>query len=213
MADTNDDGLMDMFTANGHVNDVRPVIPYEMPSQLLLGTRSGRIYDATTRAGADLGVPRLGRGLAVGDLDQDGRLDFVQLSLDSPLAVFHNQGSGEPDSGRFIGFRLIGTKSNRDGVGARVTVKSGDFVRHGYRNGGGSYQSANSPRLHFGLGQVQRLDEVIVTWPSGQVDRHANLEAGRYYLLKEGATAAEPIVIPPVAEAAVPAKPSGDSGR
>ncbi|MBI1322425.1 thioredoxin [bacterium] len=213
MADTNNDGLMDIFTANGHVNDVRPVIPYEMPSQLLLGTRSGRIYDASARGGADIGVLRLGRGLAVGDLDIDGRQDLVQLSLDSPLAVFRNQGAGKQDSERFVGFRLIGTKSNRDGVGARVTVRSGEFIRHGYRNGGGSYQSANSPRLHFGLGQVPRLDEVVVRWPSGQVDRHANLEAGRYYLLKEGATAAEPIVVPPTAEAAASEKPSGDSGR
>ena len=94
-----------------------------------------------------------------------------------------------------------------------MTARSGELVRHGYRNGGGSYQSANSPRMHFGLGEVQKLDEVVVRWPSGQVDRHANLEAGRYYLLKEGATAAEPIVVPPVAKAAEPEKPSGDSGR
>lgn len=213
MADFNNDGQPDMFTANGHVNDVRPVIPYEMPSQLLLGTRSGRIFDGTARAGADPGVPRLGRGLAVGDLDIDGRLDLVQLSLDSPLAVFRNQGAGELESENFVGFRLIGTKSNRDGVGSRVTVRSGEFVRHGYRYGGGSYQSANSQRLHFGLGQNQRLDEVVVRWPSGQVDRHANLQSGRYYLLNEGVKSVKPIAMPPLDGAGARPNTSGDSGR
>jgi hypothetical protein len=194
MGDFNCDGYLDQFTANGHVNDVRPVIPYEMPCQLILGTKSGRVFDSTDRSGPELNVPRLGRGLAVGDLDNDGRLDLVQLSLDSALVVLLNDATTDPENERFVGFRLIGSKSNRDAVGARVSVRSRDFVRHGYRYGGGSYQSANSQVLHFGLGKMERIDEVVVNWPSGQVDRHANLAPGRYYLLKEGVTPAEPVV-------------------
>jgi len=198
MADLNNDGHLDMFTANGHVNDVRPVIPFEMPSQVLLGTKSGRIYDATSDAGESIRQPRLGRGLSVGDIDADGRLDLVQLSLDSPLAVFRNEVVNASIDGAsaasFVGFRLVGSKSNRDGVGARVTIRSGKFVRHGFRNGGGSYQSANSGFIHFGLGKLERIDEVVVRWPSGQVDKFANLPRGKYFRLTEGTTRAEPIV-------------------
>jgi hypothetical protein len=107
----------------------------------------------------------------------------VILSQDEPLAYFHNKSE---HIGRAATFRLEGTKSNRDGVGARVTVTTGGRKQVAWRLGGGSYQSANDPRLHFGLGDASRVDSVEVLWPSGQVDRHEGLPAGTGYLLREG---------------------------
>ena len=94
--DADDNGRLDLVQANGHVNDFRPGTPYAMPTQLFLGTAGGRFADASDRAGDCWNVLRVGRGLAVGDVDNDGRQDVVILAQASPLAFFHNQGGGEP---------------------------------------------------------------------------------------------------------------------
>ena len=90
-------------------------------------------------------------------------------------------------------FRLEGTKSNRDGVGASVTVTAGGRRQVAQRCGGGSYQSANDPRLHFGLADSDRVDSVEVRWPSGQVDRFTDLVADTGYLLREGEPESAPL--------------------
>ena len=133
---------------------------------------------------------RVGRGLAAGDLDNDGRPDAVILAQDEPLAYFHNK---TEQAGRFVTIRLEGTKSNRDGVGAKVTVTAGGRRQVAWRIGGGSYQSANDPRLHFGLGNASRVEVVEVRWPSGRVDRHQDLPAGTGYLLREGEAKSKPL--------------------
>ena len=181
--DANNDGRLDLATANGHVNDFHTTTPYKMPAQLLLGSRAGRLVDVSDRAGPPWSVPRLGRGLAVGDLDNDGRLDLVIASLDDPLAYFHNTTA---PSSHFLTLRLEGTASNRDAVGARARVFSGGEWRVAQRFGGGSYLSASDPRLHFGLGSARRVDRLEVTWPSGRVDQHADLAADAEYHLIEG---------------------------
>ena len=119
--DADNDSRLDVASANGHVNDLRPNYPYNMPAQLLLGGDDGRLSDVSDRAGACWPVPRMGRGLAVGDLDNDGRLDVLILSHNTPLAYFHNRTEG----GRFLSLRLAGRNSNRDGVGAKVAVIAG----------------------------------------------------------------------------------------
>jgi hypothetical protein len=142
------------------------------------------LVDVTQRAGPPWRVPRVGRGLAVGDLDNDGRLDVVLLSQNSPLALFHNESGG----GHWITLRLEGTTSNRDAVGAVVVVTSGGRRRVGNRSGGGSFQSASDSRLHFGLGAETRVESIEVRWPSGRVDQHRELAADAAYLVREGAT-------------------------
>src|SRR5262249_5874019 len=112
--DFDNDGRLDLATANGHVNDFRPRFPYAMPAQLLAGNGSGRFADVTARAGAPWQASRVGRGLAAGDLDNDGRVDLVHVGQNGPLAFFHNQ----TDAGHFVTLRLEGTRSNRDAVGA-----------------------------------------------------------------------------------------------
>ena len=185
--DSNNDGRLDLMTVNGHVNDSRPYFPFAMPAKLWLGVAGGRVVEA--RVGGPFDEPRVGRGLAVGDLDNDGRLDALAVGLNQPLAYFHNRTSG----GHFLTLRLEGTASNRDGVGARVTVVGGGRRQFAQRFGGGSYLSAGDPRLHFGLGTATVADSVEVRWPSGRVDLHPRLAADRGYLLREGAPAATPM--------------------
>jgi hypothetical protein len=184
--DANDDGRLDLATANGHVNDLRPDVPFAMPAQLLLGEASGRLVDVSQRAGLPWQVLRLGRGLACGDLDNDGRLDLLIVAEGSPLAYFHNQGP----CGHSITLQLEGAppRSNRDAIGARVTLVAWGRRQVAERIGGGSFLSAQDHRLHFGLGDASRVESIEVHWPSGRVDRYAGLAADRGYRLREGGT-------------------------
>ena len=128
----------------------RPAMPYAMPTRLLLGTEGGRLTDVSDAAGACCQVPRLGRGLAVGDLDNDGRLDVLIVAERENLAYFHNEGP----AGRFVTIKLEGLppRTNRGAVGACVAVTAGGRRRVAQRIGGGSFLSACDGRLHFGLG-------------------------------------------------------------
>ncbi len=180
--DFNNDGRLDLVTANGHVDDSRTDVAQQMPAQLFAGADGGyKLVDVTDRAGPDFQVPLLGRGLAAGDLDNDGRVDLVIVAQNQPVVYFHNQTEG----GRSLTLLLEGTSSNRDAVGTRVAVESGERRQVAWRTGGGSYQSASDPRLHFGLGMADHVDSVEVTWPSGRVDRYTGLEPGRGYRLRE----------------------------
>jgi YD repeat-containing protein len=184
LLDANNDGRLDLAQANGHVIDNRPNLFLDMPGLLLVGGADGRLVDVTDAAGAPWTTPRIGRGLAVGDLDNDGRIDLVGLPQNSPLVYFHNQ----TPHGHALTLLLEGTRSNRDAIGAVVTVTAGGRRRRAWRAGGGSYQSASDPRLHFGLGD-DRIEQVEVRWPSGRADRFGPLEVDCSYRLREGDTA------------------------
>jgi hypothetical protein len=196
--DANNDGWLDLATANGHVNDDRPDYPYAMPALLLVGGRDGRLSEVARTDDDPWSVPRVARGLAVGDLDNDGRVDVVILEQNGPLAYLHNQTA----DGHFLTLLLEGTRSNRDAVGAVVTVSAGGRSRRAWRHGGGSFQSASDPRIHFGL-EVDRIEDVEVRWPSGRVDRYEGLRADRGYRLREGD--AKPLPLPGFSE---PRRPS-----
>ncbi|MDR3619888.1 MAG: FG-GAP-like repeat-containing protein [Paludisphaera borealis] len=187
--DANNDGRLDMAIANGHVNDDRPDYPYQMPTLLLVGGADGRLTDVTEAAGPPWTVPRVSRGLATGDLDNDGRIDVVVLPQKSPLGFFHNLTT----KGRFLTLTLEGTSSNRDGVGAVVTVTVDGRRLRRWRTGGGSFQSASDPRLHFGLEAAERVDSIEVRWPSGRVDQYATTAADRGYRLREGESTPIPL--------------------
>jgi hypothetical protein len=160
-----------------------------MSCQLLAGTSKGRLIDVTGRAGAAWQVPRMGRGLASGDLDNDGRRDLVILSQNQPLAYFHNRTRG----GHHLTLQLEGTASNRDAVGAKVCVAAGGRSQTTWRFGGGSYQSASDPRLHLGLGKAERVEKVEVTWPSGKAETFEGVAPDGGFLLREGEGRAKPL--------------------
>jgi tetratricopeptide (TPR) repeat protein len=188
--DYDNDGRLDLATANGHVNDSRPLYPYAMSTLLLAGNESGRFVDVSAAAGQPWTSPRVGRGLAAGDLDNDGKLDLLIVSQGGPLAYFHNRTMG----GHFLVLRLEGTRSARDAVGAKVVVTSAGRHQSAWRFGGGSYLSASDPRFHFGLGDHDRAEFVDVSWPSGHMDHFENLKADAGYLLREGDSVPQPLV-------------------
>jgi hypothetical protein len=179
------------MTANGHISDHRPLFPYAMTPQLFRGGPGGMLTDVTAEAGPPFGRPCVGRGLAVGDLDNDGRPDAVMVAQNEPIADLRNK--TEAPRGYFLTFQLEGTVSNRDGVGAVVAIVAGGRTRSATRFGGGSFQSAGDPRLHFGLGPCDRVDSVEVRWPSGRREVHRDLVVDRGYLLREGTPAARPL--------------------
>jgi enediyne biosynthesis protein E4 len=189
--DANNDGWPDLITANGHVHDGRPQFPWKMPVQLYLGDGNGRLVEVSARSGTMFQVPRMGRGLACGDLDNDGRADAVVVSQNEPVAFFHNR--TDITRGHFITLLLEGTSSNRDAVGATVSVKCGGRTQVAPRMGGGSYQSASDPRMHFGLGESRTVDSIDVRWPSGRVDHFSNISADTGYRLVEGDLIAQPL--------------------
>jgi len=191
LPDVNNDGRLDLATACGHVVDNRPDYPYAMKSQLLTGNGSGRLADVTDAAGPPWTEPKVARGLAASDLDHDGRVDVLIVPQGEPLLFAENRTRG----GHFVSFTLEGTASNRDAVGAAVTVVAGGKRQTAWRSGGGSYQSAGDPRLHFGLGGGVKVDAVEVRWPSGKTGRFTDLPADRGYRLREGESQAQPLKV------------------
>ena len=161
-----------------------------MPPQLLLGRPGGTLADVSARAGEPFQAPHLGRGLAAGDLDNDGRVDALLVALDEPPVVLHNRSE---TIGHWLTLSLSGAASNRDAVGAVVIVRHHRARQVATRFGGGSYLSAGDPRLHFGLGTSRLADAVEVHWPSGRVDTFAGLEADCGYALREGEPTARPL--------------------
>jgi hypothetical protein len=180
--DINDDGRLDVVSNNGHVNDMRPAIPQAMPPQLLLHREDGHLENVSDRAGKVWSVPRLGRGMAWGDLDNDGRLDLVLVERDGPLAFLRNLGPG----GNSLNLELEGTDSGRDAVGARVRVSADGHTQTTWRVGGGSFLSASSGRVHVGVGDAARIDKVEIRWPSGREQTLTDLDPQKAYQVREG---------------------------
>jgi hypothetical protein len=184
--DYDNDGRVDLLVSNGHpfapVAKVWPGITYAERPQLFENTGGGYREVAAER-GSALSRPYVGRGLATADYDNDGDTDVLLLCVGEPPRLLRNDGGNR---GNWIGVTLVGTASNRDGVGARVTVTAGGRSRSKVRAGGTSYLSASDPRLLFGLGEVPRVDEVEVRWPSGGLERFGAFAARRYVTLREG---------------------------
>lgn len=185
--DLDNDGWLDLITADGHVYPQMDQIPsdpgYRQPMVLDMNQADGTFCDASEEAGPALQEKQVSRGLAVGDLFNDGNMDVVVENLDGHPMLLKNNGV----PGRhWVSFELAGTKSNRLAINARVKVVAGGMTQTDEVHSGGSYLSQNDLRLHFGLGSATKIDSVEIRWPSGAVDHIGPLAADQFYSVLEG---------------------------
>ncbi|HMI50835.1 MAG TPA: CRTAC1 family protein [Candidatus Saccharimonadales bacterium] len=185
--DYDNDGARDLFMANGHVLDnigrYRSDVRYAEPKLMFRNTGQGIFENVSDRLGRDFQAPFVSRGAAVGDFDNDGDLDILVSNCGQVPQLLRNDGG---NSSHWLQIFLLGTRSNRDGVGARVRVSAGDLVQYDQRKGGMSYQSAQDPRLHFGLGRRDKVDAVEIVWPSGEVTKLTNIKSDQTISVREG---------------------------
>jgi hypothetical protein len=185
--DLDNDGWLDLITVDGHVYPQVDQIPgessYREPKMLDLNERNGTFCDASDEAGPALEEKGVSRGLAVGDLFNDGNMDVVINNLDGHPMLLRNHGI----PGRhWVSFELAGTKSNRLAIGARLRLTADGMVQTAEIHSGGSYLSQNDLRVHFGVGSSTKIDSLEIDWPSGAVDKTGPLEADHFYSVLEG---------------------------
>jgi hypothetical protein len=180
--DADNDGYLDLFVTNGHVDD-QPWVQSPMPQLplLFLGRPGGRFVTAGEDVATYLGRPVVGRGVAAGDLDNDGRVDLVVVHRDVPAALLHNI---TPESGHWLGVRL--SPASGSAVGARVTCRAGGREQVRFVSSGTSYLSAHDPRLVFGLGAAATVERLEILWPSGRRQSWDDLAPDRYLTFGEG---------------------------
>ncbi len=186
--DFSNSGWPDLFIVNGHVypqvDQINSSLHYLEPKLLFLNERNGKFKDISKLVGPAIQAPQVSRGMAIGDLFNDGRLEAVVENLQGEPMILRPQGGPR---NHWISFQLEGVKSNRLALNARVRVTAGDLVQLGEVISGGSYLSQNDLRLHFGLGTHQRVNKAEVIWPGGKVETLTNLAADRFYTVREGA--------------------------
>src|ERR1700674_3608440 len=191
--DMDNDGWPDLILVNGHVypevDSQHLGSSYKEPRILYHNNGDGTFSDISAIAGPGITAAASSRGLAVGDLWNDGRLSIVISNMNSAPSLLVNQ-IRSPN--HWIAFHMVGTKSNRDGIGARIRVKTGTRILVDEVRSGSSYDSSSDMRVHFGLGASAKIDGVEVRWPSGTVERFVNLPVDRIHMVKEGSGEAVP---------------------
>jgi hypothetical protein len=185
--DVNLDGWLDFAVVNGHIDEtvrnIRGNVGYAQPPQLFLNGGKGSFRDVAAKVGGDFDQPKVGRGLACADFDRDGDLDLLITTNNGPAHLYRND---QTTGNRSIRFRLVGTKSNRDGIGATVRVFAGGMMQSRLVKGGSSYLSQSELPVTFGLEKRERIDRTVIDWPSGRTEEYKNLAAGRCYECTEG---------------------------
>jgi hypothetical protein len=179
--DYDNDGWADLFVANGHVYP--QLENYRQRKLLHHNNRDGTFAEVAEATGTPLAEKRVGRGVAFGDIDNDGDVDLVIGDLDGPPQLLRNDGGNANNA---VLVRTIGVKANRDGIGARVKIVAGDLVQTDEVRSGGSYISQSDLRLHFGLGARTKVDLIEVRWPGGGVDKITGALANKILTVKEG---------------------------
>jgi hypothetical protein len=190
------DGWPDIYVANGHIEDaierVQPRVRYAEPPHLFRNLGNGKFSETTSSAGAAFASARVARGAAYGDINNDGALDLLISTNGSAPTLFRNTGA----SGHSLRVKLVGAKSNRDGIGSIVRITAGSDVQSQMLRSGSSYLSSSELVLTFGLGAHVQADAIEIRWPSGQVDQLKNVPADQIITVKEGTgvAAAKPLV-------------------
>lgn len=181
------DGWQDLFLVNGHVYPQVDSVPrstrYLEPKLLFLNQRDGTFRNVSKRVGTALSVEQVSRGVAVADLFNDGKMEAVVENLVGRPMILRPEGGPQ---NHWISFQLLGVKCNRLALNARVRATAGDLVQVGEVLSGGSYLSQNDLRIHFGLGNHERVDKAEILWPNGKKEVLADLTADRFYVVREG---------------------------
>jgi enediyne biosynthesis protein E4 len=185
--DLDNDGWLDLIAVTGHVYPQVDALPtgarYREPKILEMNERNGTFCDASTQAGPAIMEPNASRGLAYGDLFNDGQIDIVVGNIDGAPSVLRNHGI---PGNRWVSFELAGTKSNRMAIGARLKLVAGGMTQTDQIHSGGSYMSQSDTRAHFGLGKATKIDSLEIHWPSGEVETLKDLEVDKFYSVLEG---------------------------
>jgi hypothetical protein len=186
--DYDNDGWLDLFVANGHVYpQIEGAYPGGMYRQRKLfyrNLRDGTFAEVAQALGAALMEPRASRGAAFGDYDDDGDVDVIVNDLDGPPMLLRNDGGSR--AGHWISLKLVGTRSNRNAVGAKVWLKAGGLTQVDEVHSGDSYISHSDWRLHFGLGAATKVAEVTIRWPNGTTEKLKNLSIDKVVTVVEG---------------------------
>jgi hypothetical protein len=186
-ADVDLDGALDLVVVNGHIDEtvrnIRGNVGYAQPPHLFLNRGNGTFRDAAADAGPEFARPRVGRGLAFGDFDRDGDVDVLMTANNGPAALFRNdQLAGH----RSLRFRLVGTQSNRDAIGATVRIFHDGISQSRLVKTGSSYLSQSELPVTFGVGKRDRVARVVIAWPSGRTEEFKDVASGRSYECIEG---------------------------
>ncbi len=184
--DVNLDGQLDLVVANGHIDEtvrfIRSGVGYAQSPHLFLNQGKARFSDVAHNAGTEFSRPKVGRGLAYGDFDRDGDLDLLVTTNNGPVHLFRNdQFSGN----RSIRFHLVGTKSNRDAIGARVQITCAGETQSRMVKSGSSYLSQSELPVTFGVKHHDRVDRLVIYWPSGRTEEYKNILTKRAYKCTE----------------------------
>jgi hypothetical protein len=187
-ADFDNDGWLDLFAANGHVypdaDRLKETSRFLQPKELYRNLGNGRFAEISGKVAGDLSLPRPSRGASFGDYDNDGDIDVLVINVNSRPSLYRNDGGNRK---AWIGFRLIGSSSNRDAIGARIEIEAGGRTQIGEVRSGGSYLSHDDMRVHFGVGSAQRVDRIRIRWPDGKTETLEAMKAGQYITIREGA--------------------------
>ncbi len=184
------DGWPDIFISNGHIDSdiqrVQPNVKYAMPPHVFRNMGKGSFVEVTKSLGTVFDSPRVGRGAAYGDVNNDGRLDLLIATNGGRAYLFENDAAGNAALQKSVRIKLIGTKSNRDGIGSSVKLTAGGETQTRMLRSGSSYLSASELVLTFGLARHEKADAIEIRWPSGQVDQLSNVAVGQTITVTEG---------------------------
>ena len=185
--DLDSDGWLDLFLVNGHVypevEQLKTEAGYKQRKVVYRNLRNGRFADVSQQLGPPVTTPKAGRGAAFADFDNDGDLDVVINNVNDVPDLFRLDRAG---ARHWVGLKLVGTRSNRNAIGARIGLVTSEGVQWQEVRGGGSYYSQNDLRVHFGLGDVRTIERVEVRWPNGQEEAWTDVAIDRYHTLNEG---------------------------